>query len=105
MNVEQALQVVDTIYDATDVEHVLAAEVRRLQAENERLRRDAEIGAAIHRAAAELPRGFLVSVFVERGAAAVVLCDDLGNKDAINEDDNRLAAAIDAAIEAARGEK
>ena len=47
MNVEQALGVVDTIYDETDVEHVLAAEFRRLR--EQRQNDDIQIELLEHR--------------------------------------------------------
>lgn len=84
----------------------LAAEVRRLQAENELLRKDAEVGAAIQRAAAELPREYIVGISVEADAATVELCFPTGHIKTMDvDDDNRLAAEINAAIDAARSAK
>lgn len=78
---------------------ILAAEVRRLQAENERLRKDADVGSAIQRAAAELPRGYILGISVEADAATVDLCLPTGHiKHMDVDDENRLAAEINAAI-------
>jgi hypothetical protein len=84
----------------------LAAEVRRLQAENELLRKDAEVGAAIERAAKDLPYGDMLEITVEKDSAMVVLYWGQGGFETMDvDDDNRLAAEINAAIDAARSEK
>lgn len=65
--------------------------------------RDAAIGRAIQRGAAELPDGWEVEITVERGAASVYLRDDDGETKAIDVDAGyRLPAEINAAIDAAR---
>ena len=84
----------------------LAAEVRRLQAENELLRKDAEVGAAIERAAKDLPYGDMLEITVEKDSAMVVLYWGQGGFETMDvDDDNRLAAEINAAIDAARSAK
>ena len=81
-------------------------EIVRLREENERLRKDAEVGAAIQRAAAELPREYIVGISVEADAATVELCFPTGHIKTMDvDDDNRLAAEINAAIDAARSAK
>ena len=77
-----------------------------LREENERLRKDAEIGAAINRAAEELPDRYIVGISVEKDAATVDLACPSGHIKTMGVDgDNRLAAEINAAIDAARGAK
>lgn len=64
--------------------------------------RDAQIGAAIQRAAGVLPEHYSLAVWVERGAGWVTLVDPNGKDRGFDVDsDNRLAAEIDAAIDAA----
>lgn len=77
-----------------------------LREENERLRKDAEVGAAIQRAAAKLPARYIIWISVEADAATVELCFPTGHIKTMDVDgDNRLAAEINAAIDAARGGK
>lgn len=77
-----------------------------LRKENERQRKDAEVGAAIQRAAAELPCGYIVGISVDADAATVELCLPTGHIKTMDVDnDNRLAAEINAAIDLARSEK
>lgn len=61
-----------------------------------------EIYKAIQRGAGDLPDGYEVEITVERGSACVVLRDPDGNLQSIDVDsDNRLAAEINAATDAA----
>lgn len=134
MNVDEALQCADDSEMNTGPERILAAEVRRLrddaastagkiikmtiehdwaigeakrlQAENERLRKDSAVSAAIERAAKDLPDGDMLEITVEKGSAMVVLYWGQGGFETMDVDDeNRLAAEINAAINAARGAK
>lgn len=85
---------------------LLLARNEVLREENERLRKDAEIGAAINRAAEELPDRYIVGISVEKDAATVDLAYPSGHIKTMDVDgDNRLAAEINAAIDAARGGK
>lgn len=89
----------DMLKDAQD-------EVRRLREENERLRKDAAVGAAIQRAAAELPVGDMIEITVDKGSATVVIYYDDGDWETMDIDgDNRLASEINAAIDATLGAK
>ena len=82
------------------------AEVRRLREENERLRKDSAVSAAIERAAKDLPDGDMLEITVEKDSAMVVLYWGQGGFETMDVDDeNRLAAEINAAIDAARGAK
>ena len=84
----------------------LTWEVRRLREENERLRKDAAVSAAIERAAADLPDGDMLEITVEKDSAMVVLYWGQGGFETMDvDDDNRLAAEINAAIDSARGAK
>lgn len=81
-------------------------EVRRLREENERLRKDAAVSDAIERAAKDLPDGDMLEITVEKDSAMVVLYWGQGGFETMDvDDDNRLAAEINAAIDAARGGK
>ncbi len=69
----------------------------------EAMARDAAIGAAIQRAAGELPDGYEIQVCVERGAGYVTMTDRDARTHSFDVDaDNRLPAEINAAIDAAR---
>ena len=84
----------------------LTWEVRRLREENERLRKDSAVSAAIERAAKDLPDGDMLEITVEKDSAMVVLYWGQGGFETMDVDDeNRLAAEINAAIDAARGAK
>jgi len=86
--------------------HQVVKALEYLRQENERLRKDAEIGAAINRAAEELPDRYIVGISVEKDAATVDLAYPSGHIKTMGVDgDNRLAAEINAAIDAARGAK
>lgn len=89
------------------IEHDWAiGEAKRLQAENERLRKDAAVSAAIERAAKDLPDGDMLEITVEKDSAMVVLYWGQGGFETMDvDDDNRLAAEINAAIDAARSAK
>lgn len=90
----------------SELEQLAARSNNDLLVENERLRKDAEVGSAIQRAAAELPAGYIVGISVEADAATVELCLPTGHIKSMDvDDDNRLAAEINAAIDAARGAK
>lgn len=80
--------------------------VDKLREENERLRKDSAVSAAIERAAKDLPDGDMLEITVEKGSAMVVLYWGQGGFETMDVDDeNRLAAEINAAIDAARGAK
>jgi DNA-binding PucR family transcriptional regulator len=84
--------------------HQVVKALEYLQQENEQLRKDAEIGAAINRASEELPDRYIVGISVEKDAATVDLAYPSGHIKTMDVDgDNRLAAEINAAIDAARG--
>jgi len=86
-----------------DDNHRMMLEIHSLRIERDRLLRDADVGSAIQRAAAELPRGYIVGISVESDAATVVLCLPTGHiKHMDVDDENRLAAEINAAIDAAK---
>ena len=91
------------------IEHRMDAhieEIRRLREENERLRKDSAVSAAIERAAADLPYGDMLEITVEKDSAMVVLYWGQGGFETMDvDDDNRLAAEINAAIDAARSTK
>jgi hypothetical protein len=77
--------------------------LQALREEVEGLRRDAALGAAIQRAARDLPDGWQVHVCVERGAGWPILYNPEGDViecDDIDADD-RLTAEVLAAIDAA----
>lgn len=77
-----------------------------LREENERLRKDAAVSAAIERAAKDLPVGDMLEITVEKDSAMVVLYWGQGGFETMDvDDDNRLAAEINAAIDAARSAK
>ena len=81
-------------------------EIVRLREENERLRKDAAVSAAIERAAKDLPDGDMLEITVEKDSAMVVLYWGQGGFETMDvDDDNRLAAEINAAIDAARSAK
>lgn len=81
----------------------LISEIERLRMERERVLADAAVGAAIQRAAKELPLGYIIGISVEADAASVDLCAPTGHIKTMDvDDDNRLAAEINAAISAAR---
>lgn len=81
-------------------------EAKRLTEENERRRKDAAVGAAIQRAAKELPVGAMIEITVENGSDVVVIYYGCGGWDTMDVDaENRLASEINAAIDAARGAK
>jgi len=83
--------------------HSMMLEIHSLRIERDRLLRYADVGSAIQRAAAELPRGYIVGISVESDAATVVLCLPTGHiKHMDVDDENRLAAEINAAIDAAK---
>lgn len=65
--------------------------------------RDREVGAAIQRAAKYLPDGYDIHIEIETGAAIVRLCQNNADNyiDIDVDADNRLAAEIHAAIDAA----
>lgn len=91
---------------AMTYDRLLEHKLESFREENERLRKDAEVGASIQRAAAELPVGYIVGISVEADAATVELCLPTGHIKSMDvDDDNRLAAEINAAIDAARGAK
>lgn len=84
----------------------MAVAVGKLREENERLRKDAAVSAAIERAAKDLPDGDMLEITVEKDSAMVVLYWDQGGFETMDvDDDNRLAAEINAAVDAARGTK
>lgn len=66
--------------------------------------RDALLGAAIERAARDLPDGWEVHVCVERGAGWAILYNPNGDVVELEDQDsdNRLVAEVNAAIDAAR---
>lgn len=116
MTVDEALMCADNMGITIDAEAFactedfalvcLAAEVRRLQVENERLRKDAAVSSAIERAARDLPVGDMLEITVEKDSAMVVLYWGQGGFETMDvDDDNRLAAEINAAIDAARSAK
>lgn len=106
ITVDESLRFADQQYTNQSFAGVLAAEVRRLREENERLRNDAAVGAAIQRAAKELPVGDMIEVTVENGSVVVVIYYDCGGWDTMDVDaENRLDSEINAAIDAARGAK
>ena len=83
-----------------------AADLARLRenaAEADELRKDAEVGAAIQRAAKDLPEGCDICINIESGAATVELYlpDTDASFDMDVDGDNRLAAEIHAAVDAA----
>lgn len=91
------------------LQHDIARHIKtctELATECEALREDARhtaVGAAIERAAAELPDNYSVEIHIERGAASVYIVLPDGSSGDIDVDaDNRLAAEINAAIDAAR---
>lgn len=105
-----AAQAVDAIVaqlDGADRALIERAEAAESRAEAEHAarvaaERDAAIGAAIQRAAGELPDGFNVEISVERGSGSVTILNPDGQLTAMDVDsDNRLAAEIHAAIDAA----
>jgi hypothetical protein len=112
---EQLRKLFDAVREA-ELDHLAASNERlqecindlnlnrdRLTDENAALKRDAAVGAAIQRAAKELPYGWEVEICIEQGAGTVVLRDPDGNLTAMDVDsDNRLAAEIDAAADAAQ---
>ena len=89
------------------IEHDWAlGEAKRLREENERLRKDAAVSAAIERAAKDLPYGDMLEITIEKDSAMVVLYWGQGGFETMDvDDDNRLAAEINAAIDAARSAK
>jgi len=107
--IADALAYADTFYKPANKYMsivMLAAEVRRLREENERLRKDAAVSASIERAAKDLPDGDMLEITVEKDSAMVVLYWGQGGFETMDvDDDNRLAAEINAAIDAARGAK
>ena len=112
MTTPHALDIVGIAVDGVSRETLIAiaktlsAEVRRLREENERLRKDAAVSAAIERAAKDLPDGDMLEITVEKDSAMVVLYWGQGGFETMDvDDDNRLAAEINAAIDAARGAK
>lgn len=127
MAVDEALQCADTFRQTESVPRILAAEVRRLREElaewksdagvagitvgvlkeeNEQLRKDVAVSAAIERAAKDLPVGDMLEITVEKDSAMVVLYWGQGGFETMDvDDDNRLAAEINAAIDAARSAK
>ena len=116
MNIEELIhalrarinpQYCDQIGTESYERHQVVMALEYLREENERLRKDAEVGSAIQRAAAELPAGYIVGISVEADAATVELCFPTGHIKSmdVHDDDNRLAAEINAAIDAARGAK
>ena len=81
-------------------------QIERLREENERLRKDAAVSTAIERAAKDLPDGDMLEITVEKDSAMVVLYWGQGGFETMDvDDDNRLAAEINAAIDAARSAK
>ena len=58
---------------ATRSNNDLLVEIERLREENERLRKDSAVSAAIERAAKDLPDGDMLEITVEKGSAMVVL--------------------------------
>lgn len=108
MTVDEALDIADEAWVGRlgDAGRIIADEVRRLQAENKQLRKDAAVSAAIERAAADLPDGDMLEITVEKNSAMVVLYWGQGGFETMDvDDDNRLAAEINAAIDAARSAK
>lgn len=100
--VDESLKYADEFCSSESYVVCLATEFRRLREENKRMRKDADVGAAIQRAAAELPSGYIVGISVEADAATVELCLPTGHIKTMDaDDDNRLAAEINAAIDAA----
>lgn len=96
----------NNLNDANNLLAECYGRIGRLTEENERLRKEAEVGYAIERAAAELPAGYIVGISIESGAATVDLGLPTGHIKNMDVDgDNRLAAEVDAAIDAARGGK
>ena len=79
------------------------ASLREKAAEADELRKDADVGAAIQRAAKELPEGCDICINIENGSAAVelYLAETDASFDMDVDADNRLAAEIHAAIDAA----
>ena len=82
---------------------LLAAEAELSRAREERatLTRDAAIGAAIQRAAGELPDGWNIAIDVERGAGSVYLHGPDDSEAMDVDSDNRLAAEINVATDRA----
>lgn len=74
--------------------------LKACEAERDSLVKDAAIGAAIERAAAELPDGYEIEITVERGAGSVYLHHPDGMSIGMDVDaDNRIAAEINAAVD------
>ena len=65
------------------------------------VRRDAEVGAAIERAAKELPPNYFIEIEIENGAATVRLYDDECARLGYDADGANLAGEIRTAIDAA----
>lgn len=83
--------------------HAMMLEIDGLSTERDRQRNDADVGSAIQRAAAELPRGYILGISIEADTATVDLCLPTGHiKHMDVDDENRLAAEINAAIGAAK---
>ena len=57
---------------------------------------------AVENAAAELPEGYLISLYVERGSGWIDLTDDNGDVVRVETDDRSLAEQINEAVKAAK---
>jgi len=94
--IREAINIVTTAPRAFQA--ALSAAEQRAEARG----RDAEVGAAIQRAAGELPENFEIEMGIERGSASVYMRNSDAETVCMDVDaDNRLAAEINAAIDAA----
>lgn len=77
-------------------------DAKRLERQLAEAQRDAAVGAVIEKAARDLPEYYELEITIECGAASVYLRNPDGETSCIDRDsDNRLAAEINAAIDAA----
>lgn len=76
------------------------AEVRRLQSENEALRKDANLHAQLQRAAEVLPGAWNIQIVVERHAGWIEVFDDGGNRVAF-DGEGHLGEQVSDALEMA----
>lgn len=65
--------------------------------------RDMALGAAINKAAEELPEGFQISIYVEQGSGWAVLTNPDGSEDHLRETDLGLTESIAEFIRRAKG--
>lgn len=97
-----AIQAMDSF---AEQKNTIERELAALTAQLAEARRDAVVGAAIERAARDLPEYYELEITIERGAASVYLRNPDGETSHIdNDSDNRLAAEINAAIDTAMKE-